>query len=66
MFAGAADFYRSIGMLEETVECYTSAGRSDQALDIITSLSDDNRKTPRILCILGDIHKDEEYYNLAL
>ena len=48
------------------MECKTLAGNQDQALLLLEKLPENRKNSPKMLCLLGDIHKDISYYQRAL
>ena len=64
MVMTACQIYEQLNMLEECVECNFRAGHLDKSKEIAEKLLSNN-PTPKLYCILGDIHKDPAMYEKA-
>lgn len=64
MIMTASQIYEQLNMLEECVECYFRAGHLDKAKELADKLKQD-KPTPKLFCILGDINKDPTMYHKA-
>jgi tetratricopeptide (TPR) repeat protein len=65
-FMAAAALFKDIGLFDEAMVCMTLGGHLDQALVLLDSLPKSFADSPRILCVLGDIHKDITYFERAI
>ena len=65
-YMSAAALYEDCGLFEEAVECKSICGNKDQALELLKKLPDRKLNTPKMLCVLGEIHKDISYYKKAM
>lgn len=65
-FMSAFGLYRDMGMHSKAIECLFLSGQKGQALDYVEGLPPAFKNQPSILCILGDIHKDPNYYQQAV
>ncbi len=62
----AAGLLKDLGLTEEAMESMCYANNQDQAILLYNKLPEDKKNNPKMLCILGNIHKDIEYYKKAL
>lgn len=60
----ACQIYEQLKMYEECVECYYAAKHFDKSKELAETLLKD-KPTPKLYCILGDIHRDPEMYKKA-
>lgn len=60
----ACQIYEQLKMYEECVECYYAAKHFDKSKELAETLLKD-KPTPKLYCILGDIHRDPEMYTKA-
>ena len=58
----SCEIFKRIDLLEECVECLAMAGLLGQAKEMAHALLKENRETPKLLCILGDLYQEESYY----
>jgi tetratricopeptide (TPR) repeat protein len=61
MVMTACQIYEQLQMLEECVECYFRAGHFDKAKELAEKLMQE-KPTPKLYCILGDVQKDPTLY----
>lgn len=64
----AFELLKQIDLKEDAIQCLFGAGRhtqaSEMAQEALDSSTDDSQK-PAILCLLGDIRRDPQYYEKA-
>lgn len=65
-YMSAAGLFEDCGLFEEAIECKAICGNKDQALELLKKLPERKVNTPKMLCVLGDIYKDINYYKKAL
>ena len=62
----AAGLLKDCGLNEEAMELMAMAGNQDQALLLYKKLDVEIQNSPKMLCILGKIYRDPEYFKKAL
>lgn len=65
-YMSAAGLLEDVGLYEEAIECKAIGGNQDQALELLKKLTEKQANTPKMLCVLGDIKKDESFYLKAI
>eukprot|EP00520_Triparma_pacifica_P006403 CAMPEP_0118664364 /NCGR_PEP_ID=MMETSP0785-20121206/17966_1 /TAXON_ID=91992 /ORGANISM="Bolidomonas pacifica, Strain CCMP 1866" /LENGTH=843 /DNA_ID=CAMNT_0006558251 /DNA_START=139 /DNA_END=2667 /DNA_ORIENTATION=+ len=61
ILTSAAEIFTELHLWDEVVECYTHAGRKQQAEEVVRREIERN-PTPRMYAALGDITDEEDYY----
>lgn len=60
----ALEVFERLGLWEDVVTCYQAIGRKGRAEEIVREKLKEN-ETPAMLCILGDLTNDPEWYRRA-
>jgi len=58
----AAALFEDCGLYEESVECKAQAGHQELALELLKNMPPRSANSAKMLCVLGDIHNDPQYY----
>ncbi len=70
MVLTAVNLLKKAGMYEECIDGLIQRDYKEKALELVTEIIEQKGKSPRLLCMLGDIHKNstnyyEEAWNLS-
>ena len=66
MILTAVNLLKKAGMYEECVDGLIQRDYKEKALELVNEIIEQKGKTPRLLCMLGDIHhNDPKYYEQA-
>lgn len=58
----AVDLFEQAGLFEECIDGLIAKNYREKAEELARRLIDEKGKNPRLLCMLGDIHKDKEIH----
>lgn len=61
----AIQLFGQAGLHEECIDVLIEKSYKERALEMITKLLEEKGENPRLLCMLGDLHKDPKYYYQA-
>jgi len=64
VFMSAFELLKQVGLWEDCITCLFSAGRTSQAEQMAQEKLA-KKRTPQILCLLGDIKRDPKFYKEA-
>ena len=59
MVMTAVDLYQAVGMQEECIDGLIARSYKEKAMALAEGCLKENGKTPRLLCMLGDLKSDD-------